>query len=151
MRFGWFLVFVAIVIFSLWLSSFWLAKASRAVQRASTLPTTTQTALASDVGVRSTADRIAHGKLLTAKHGCIQCHTDSGERTMGPSFLGLYGSIIKYDDGSGAVVDEANVRESLKEPGKRIMDGFSPAMPSFDRVLSEDEILSVIAYLKSLQ
>jgi cytochrome c2 len=95
-------------------------------------------------------DVIALGKKLTAKHACIQCHTDTGDDVMGPSFRDLWGSIVKYQDGTGDVVDEANLRDSLRDPGEKVMDGFGNLMPSFEGKFSEEEVQALIAYLKSI-
>jgi cytochrome c2 len=99
---------------------------------------------------RDDPNLIAAGKMLTAKHGCIQCHTDNGDTAMGPTFQNFWGSIIRYDDGTGAVVDEANVRASLANPTERIMQGFDAMMPSFEGRFTDDDVKALIAYLKSL-
>jgi cytochrome c oxidase subunit 2 len=53
-------------------------------------------------------------------------------------------------DGSRVKVDEAYLRESILDPRARIGVGYDPIMPSFQGQLSEEQVLQLISYLKSL-
>jgi cytochrome c oxidase subunit II len=46
--------------------------------------------------------------------------------------------------------DEAYIRESVLNPQAKIVTGFGPIMPSFQGQVSEDQLLQVMAYIKSL-
>jgi cytochrome c oxidase subunit 2 len=46
--------------------------------------------------------------------------------------------------------DEAYMRDSILEPGKDIVAGYAPVMPSFRGNVTEDDMVKLIAYLKSL-
>lgn len=90
------------------------------------------------------------GQLLTVKNGCIGCHSVDGSKLVGPSWLGLYGSTVKFADGTSAVADDAYIAESLLDPKAREAAGFSPStMPPY--TFTNEEIANIIAYLKTLK
>jgi len=91
------------------------------------------------------------GKSLTESKGCVACHLPGGERGIGPSFHGLYGSTVSFTDGSKAVADENYIKESLESPNAKIAQGFSPVMPTFKGQLSLPEQNAIIEYIKSLK
>ena len=90
------------------------------------------------------------GKLLFAQLGCNTCHMHPTTGAQYPDLRGLYGKTIRLTDGSTAKVDEAYLYESIKESNKRIVAGYSPAMPSFAH-LKDDQVKALIAYIKSLK
>jgi len=47
-------------------------------------------------------------------------------------------------------VDEPYIRESITDPQAKLVAGFGPIMPTFQGQVSEDQILQLIAYIKSL-
>jgi cytochrome c oxidase subunit 2 len=82
---------------------------------------------------------------------CIFCHSDDGSMKMAPSFKGLWGSVIKYDDGSTVVLDDKALRWTLQHPNDKIVDGFEPKMPNdIDKHLSETDRVNLSAYLESI-
>lgn len=91
----------------------------------------------------------AAGLKLFQQHGCIQCHrTDSLQRA--PNLVGVYGRPVQLRDGSTVTADENYLRQSILDPGSQVVAGFDPIMPSFKGQLSEDELLQLVAYIKSL-
>lgn len=77
----------------------------------------------------------------------MACH---GER--GPTMAGLYGRTVALEDGSSVTADEQYLRESMVNPTARVVKGFYPTiMPSFQGQLSEEQIVQLIAYIKSLR
>ncbi len=94
-------------------------------------------------------DPVAAGKLLFENLRCDTCHAaGSGQR--GPDLAGVYGTETTTADGERVLVDEAYVRESILEPRKRVVAGFQPLMPTYQGQVSEEQILSLIAYVASL-
>jgi cytochrome c oxidase subunit 2 len=89
------------------------------------------------------------GAALFAAQGCASCHTP-GVHARAPELDGLFGSTVQFRDGSSAVADENYLRESIVDAGKRVVAGFDPIMPTYQGLLSEEQILQLIAYLKSL-
>ena len=47
--------------------------------------------------------------------------------------------------------DEAYIRESILFPPKKVVEGYEPIMPTFQGQVTEDEILLLIAYIRSLE
>jgi len=91
-----------------------------------------------------------YGALLYNRRGCASCHSIDGSKRVGPSFQALYGSEHGIVGQGPIKVDENYVRESILEPKAKIVEGYSPVMPSYKGQLSDDDIDSLIAYLKSL-
>ena len=81
------------------------------------------------------------GQRLFEEQGCASC---------GPSLAGIFGQQVKLQDGRTVVVDEAYVRESIVNPQAKIVAGYTPVMPTFDGLISEEGLLQLIAYIKSL-
>jgi len=98
----------------------------------------------------STVSPAEYGGLLYNRRGCASCHSIDGSKRVGPSFLALFGSEHGLVSGENVKVDENYVRESILEPKAKIVAGYSPVMPSYKGQLSDDDIDSLVAYLKSL-
>jgi cytochrome c oxidase subunit 2 len=89
------------------------------------------------------------GQKLFQALACNTCHKpDSTGR--GPILQGLFGKTVQLQDGSTAVVDESYVRESILHPQARITAGYQPIMPTFQGQVSEEGVLQLIEYIKSL-
>jgi cytochrome c oxidase subunit 2 len=98
--------------------------------------------------VSNTAPPEEKGKALYAVKGCVACHSIDGKAGVGPTWAGLYGRAGKAS-GADYVADDAYITQSIREPGAKIVDGYPPAMPPY--ALSDDEITSLIAYIKTLK
>ena len=90
------------------------------------------------------------GKRLYQMFGCSGCHSVNGERGNGPSWKDVYGSNVPLEGGATVLADDAYVRESVEDPGAKIVQGFSNIMPSFKGRLNDDEIKAITWYLKSI-
>ena len=89
------------------------------------------------------------GEKLFQSLGCVTCHRkDTGAR--GPALDGLFGRVVRLKSGETATADEAYLRESIVNPGARIVSGFEPLMPTFRGLVSEEGLLALIEYMKSL-
>jgi cytochrome c oxidase subunit 2 len=90
------------------------------------------------------------GEKLFADLACNTCHRpDSAGR--GPVLHGLFGRTIATQVGEMVVVDEAYIRESILNPSAKVAVGYQPIMPTFQGLVSEEDLLSLIEYVKSLQ
>jgi cytochrome c oxidase subunit 2 len=87
------------------------------------------------------------GEKLVAKFNCMSCHKEGGR---GPLLTGIFGRTVTLRDGRSLVADEAYIRESILNPGARVVVGYEPQMPTYQGQLSESQVLQIIAYLKSL-
>jgi len=88
------------------------------------------------------------GRQLVEQLGCKACHSQDGSASLGPGWKGLYGRTEQLADGSGVLVDEAYVKESILDPKARLVQGYPPVMVAY--TLKDDELGAVIALIKSL-
>lgn len=88
----------------------------------------------------------AAGAELYQRLACVTCH-GTGK---GPPFRGIYGKPVKLSDGRSVMVDDPYIRESILYPSAKIVAGYSPIMPTFKGQVSEEQVLQLIAYIKSL-
>ncbi len=80
---------------------------------------------------------------------CNTCHTQA-TNARGPDLTGLFGKRVLLEDGSSVVADETYLRESILDPTARVVRGYPKIMPTFAGQLGEDDIVKLIAYIKSL-
>jgi cytochrome c oxidase subunit 2 len=92
----------------------------------------------------------AAGRGLFESLGCASCHGANAEGGRGPALIGLYGSKVVLNNNQSVNADEGYFRESILNPQAKIVTGFGPIMPSFQGQVSEEQLLQVVAYLKSL-
>ena len=90
------------------------------------------------------------GERLFEQYACHTCHKMDGTGR-GPSLSGLFGKTVALEGGGTALVDEAYIRESILNPSAKIMAGYKPIMPTFKGQISEEGIIQIIAYIKSLK
>lgn len=82
---------------------------------------------------------------------CTACHNATADKKVGPGMLGVFGGQREFENAAGLVVDENYLRESILNPAAKVVKGFPNAMTPFQGQLSEQELLGVIEYIKSLQ
>jgi len=90
------------------------------------------------------------GEKLFSQLACVTCHLANGTGRA-PSLNGVYGAKVLLADGSIIVADEAYIRESILQPKAKIVAGYQPVMPTFQGLVTEEQILNLTAYIKSLQ
>ena len=90
----------------------------------------------------------AAGRRIANSAGCSACHGGNGQGGIGPAYVGLYGSQRELEDGTTVTADDAYLTESIRDPGARIVAGYSQRMP--DNSLDDDEIAQVVAYIREL-
>ncbi|HLR90409.1 MAG TPA: c-type cytochrome [Balneolaceae bacterium] len=89
------------------------------------------------------------GEALFTQNACGTCHSVEGASLVGPPLNGLYGSEQTFTDGTSAIADEEYLHESIVNPSAKVVEGYQNAMVPYD-FLSEDDIQSIIEYIKSL-
>ncbi len=92
----------------------------------------------------------AAGQQMFESLGCASCHGANAEGGRGPALLGVYGNNVVLSNGQSVRADEGYVRESILNPQAKIVNGFGPIMPSFQGQLTEEQLLQLVAYVKSL-
>ena len=90
------------------------------------------------------------GERLFEQYACHTCHKADG-KGRGPSLVGLYGKSVALEGGGSAVVNEAYIRESILNPAAKLVAGYKPIMPTFKGQVSEEGVMQLIAYIKSLK
>ncbi len=91
----------------------------------------------------------ARGQKLYSQIGCSGCHSLDGAKGIGPTWKGVYGSQVPLSDGSVVTADDAYIRESIKFPLKKIVEGFKPGMPDFG--LTDKQINDLLAFIKTVK
>jgi cytochrome c oxidase subunit 2 len=100
--------------------------------------------------VGTEANPVVAGEKIFAEKACNTCHLSDG-KGRAPSLNGVYGAKVLLADGSTVTADDAYLRESLLQPNAKLVAGFQPLMPSFQGQLTEEQILALTTYIKSLQ
>jgi cytochrome c oxidase subunit 2 len=95
------------------------------------------------------ASPVESGERLFTEFNCVDCHA-TGQRQRGPQLGGLYGTEVALADGSRALFDESYIRESILDPNAKVAAGFSPVMPTYRGQISEEQIIDLIMYIRSL-
>jgi cytochrome c oxidase subunit 2 len=89
------------------------------------------------------------GERLFTELNCVDCHA-SGQRQRGPQLGGSYGKQVPLAGGATATFDESYVRESIIDPNAKIRAGYPAVMPTFRGQVTEEQIIEIITYIKSL-
>jgi cytochrome c oxidase subunit 2 len=89
------------------------------------------------------------GEKLFAEFNCVNCHA-TGERQRCPQLGGLFGSEVRLTGGGTVTFDESYIRESIINPNAKVVAGYPAVMPTFRGQISEEQILQIIAYIRSL-
>jgi cytochrome c oxidase subunit 2 len=112
-------------------------------------PAAYQQWLAGGTGTESAASQ---GQKLFQERGCASCHqVEAGGQTgRGPTLYGIFGKQQALEGGAAVTVDEAYIRESILNPQAKLAAGFQNIMPTYQGQLSEEQILQLVAYVRSL-
>lgn len=102
------------------------------------------------VGADATAESpVAEGERLFASMGCATCHSGA-KGAQGPDLAGVFGSEQTMADGEVVVADANYVRESILTPHRKLTEGYAGIMPSYQGIMNEQQLLEIVAYIKSL-
>src|SRR5271169_3822416 len=91
-----------------------------------------------------------NGERLFASMGCNACHSGSAA-ARGPNLAGVYGSKLQLASGSEVLVNDAYLRDSILNPSQHITAGYAPIMPTYQGQISEDGLIDLVEYIKSMQ
>ena len=101
-------------------------------------------------GGKSTGTAAQNGERLFTDLACITCHkADSSGR--GPSLTGVFGSKVTLTDGRTVIADENYLRESIVNSQAKIVQGYQGIMPTFQGQVTEENLMRLIAYIKTLK
>ncbi len=100
-------------------------------------------------GGTSTGTMADAGAKLFQDLACSTCHLETTQGTC-PVLKGAYGKPVRLQGGGTVTMDDAYIRESILNPQAKIVEGFQPVMPTFQGLVTEEQVLQLIAYIKSL-
>jgi cytochrome c oxidase subunit 2 len=100
------------------------------------------------IGLEDVEPAVGGERFVYKLKGCVACHSVDGNRLVGPSFKGLFGSESAIAGGTTVLADENYIRESILQPDVKIVEGYTNLMPP--QTLTDLEIDAFIAYLKTL-
>ena len=87
--------------------------------------------------------------LFENKLGCASCHA-GGKDQRGAVLEGVFGSQVKLTTGQTVTADEEYIRNSILNPSGQIVEGYQPIMPTFKGQVTEEQLVQLVAYVKSL-
>ena len=89
------------------------------------------------------------GEELFTELNCNACHV-AGAGHIAPSLIGLFGQSVPLEGGKTVIADEEYLRHSILFPQEQIVAGYEPVMPSFEGRITEEQIITLVDYIKSL-
>ncbi|MEY4174059.1 MAG: hypothetical protein RI900_1224 [Actinomycetota bacterium] len=104
------------------------------------------TALAACGG--DSSDALPLGQELAKQYGCAACHTANGDKGVGPTWKGLFGSTVELQDGRTAVVDRGYLVRAITDPAADVPAGNKVPMP-VNRVPTAD-VEQIVDYIIGL-
>ncbi len=96
-------------------------------------------------------DLVELGRSVATTRACVACHTLDGQRHVGPTWEGLYGSERVLADGRHVIADAAYLTRSMMEPNADIVDGYPAVMPVYQGKLTAAEAGALVAFIGSLR
>ena len=97
------------------------------------------------------------GQTLFMRYGCSGCHGGNGvggnqstSTVRAPPLAGLYGSPVTLADGTIVTADDRYIRDCILMPDTQRVASYPPLMPSFAGQITEEDLLKIITYIKSL-
>jgi cytochrome c oxidase subunit II len=100
-------------------------------------------------GGKASDSPAAAGEKLFQDLACVSCHRTDAQ-AQAPQLAGVFGSTVRLEGGATVVADDAYIRESIVAPAAKVVAGFQPIMPPFQGLVSEEQLLQLIAYIRSL-
>jgi cytochrome c oxidase subunit II len=97
----------------------------------------------------STGPLSATGEKVFSELGCSTCHRGDAQGR-GPNLQGVFGKPVQLEDGRTVTADENYVRQCILDPGAQRVRGFQPIMPTFQGLVSEEQVNALVAYIKSI-
>lgn len=87
--------------------------------------------------------------LFENKLGCASCHS-GGPQQRGAKLEGIYGKEVSLVGGQKTVANDEYLRNSILNPGAQVVEGYQPIMPTFKGQVTEEQLVALVAYIKSL-
>jgi cytochrome c oxidase subunit II len=102
------------------------------------------------------------GQALYDSLACATCHRDAAPGASGqgielaatrraPSLAGIHGSERTLLGGDTVLADDEYLRESILDPSEKVVGGYQPIMPAYRGQISEEELMRLIRYMKTMK
>lgn len=108
--------------------------------------------LAGPGGSDVTPSMAKEGEQLFVQHHCAGCHRGS-QVVHAPRLEGVYNRPVPIQVGDRThfvTADARYLRDSILLPDAQVVAGYQPIMPSFKDRISEEDLLKIIEYIKSI-
>ena len=89
------------------------------------------------------------GARLFRQSGCSGCH-GANSSVHAPDLSGIYGHPVPLEGGEFVTADDQYIHDSILKPAAQIVAGYKNIMPSYQGQLSEQNVVALVAYIKSL-
>ncbi len=89
------------------------------------------------------------GARLFRQFSCSGCH-GANSSVHAPSLIGIYGQPVPLETGGFVAADDQYLHDSILKPESQIVAGYKPLMPPYAGQMSEQDVISLVAYIKSL-
>jgi cytochrome c oxidase subunit 2 len=89
------------------------------------------------------------GRKVFLKYRCVSCHS-ADENARAPVLEQLYGKPVALRDGRTVIADDEYLRESILHPAAKVVAGYDVIMPTFEGLVSEEELIELIGFIKAL-
>jgi cytochrome c oxidase subunit 2 len=100
-------------------------------------------------GGATTGSLAENGQKLFEDLACGNCHKADGSGRC-PTLVNLFGGTVALTGGATVTADEAYIRESILQPAAKVVAGYQPVMPTFQGLVTEEGVLQLVEYIKSL-
>ena len=81
--------------------------------------------------------------------GCNACHSGNAA-ARGPNLANVYGSKLQLTSGGEVQVNDAYLRDAILNPSQHVTAGYAPIMPTYQGQISEDGLIDLVEYIKTL-
>ncbi len=92
---------------------------------------------------------VTTGARLFQARGCAGCHAPNAT-VRAPMLDGIYKKPVALSDGTVVIADDQYLHDSILLPLKQVSAGYEPVMPTYQGQLTEDEVMQIVTYIKSL-
>ena len=120
-------------------------------ENGSHLPSASTADCGNGPGSCASGDLVTRGREVAVRRACVACHTNDGQRHVGPSWRGLYGSDRVLADGKHVIANEEYLTRSMMDPNEDVVAGYAAIMPTYRGTLTAGEAGALVEYIKSLQ
>lgn len=96
-------------------------------------------------------DLVGLGRAVAVRRACVACHTLDGQRHVGPTWSGLFGSERVLADGRRVIADESYLTRSMMEPNVELVAGYPQIMPTYQGTLTAAETGALVELIRSLK